>query len=110
MSKNKKTQSDTKAVNAAPKQTEPPKATELRIRKAETLDKPYFAGIDILKIIAVLFVIWVHTFLYNGFYGAKIDSEDYMLPIAFRWIAKAPVHAFRQTITYTSPMLTLSSI
>ncbi|MDD6060693.1 MAG: acyltransferase [Ruminococcus sp.] len=98
MSKNKKTQPDTKAENETPKQTEPPKATELRIRKADTLDKPYFAGIDILKIIAVLFVIWVHTFLYNGFYSAKIDSEDYMLPIALRWIAYTCVPIF-MTIT-----------
>lgn len=102
MSKNKKTKPDTNAasgnVKQAEPQTAPPQATELRIRKPELLDKPYFAGIDILKIIAVLFVIWVHTFLYNGFYGAKIDSEDYLLPIAFRWIAYTCVPIF-MTIT-----------
>lgn len=106
MSKNKKTAPDKDAKTANTPKTKkqttdapipasvPPTADGLRIRKAESLAKPYFAGIDILKIIAVLFVIWVHTFLYNGFYSAKIDSEDFMLPIAFRWIAYTCVPIF----------------
>lgn len=104
MNKNKKSpQRSNNAPKTAKKaqkaQTkEPPKADGLNIRKSNELEKPYFAGIDILKLIAVLFVIWVHTFLYNGFYSTPINDQKYLAPIACRWIAYTCVPIF-MTIT-----------
>lgn len=101
MSKSKKSsQRSNKPLNAVKKEQikEPPKSSGLNIRKSNELTKPYFAGIDILKIIAVIFVIWVHSFLYNGFYGIPINDEKYLAPIACRWIAYSCVPIF-MTIT-----------
>ena len=64
--------------------------------------KPYFAGIDIVKILAAFFVVGIHTFLYNGFYGAEIRSgdTDYIIPIAMRWITYTCVPLFMITTGY----------
>lgn len=36
--------------------------------------KPYYAGIDIIKIIALFMVVSIHTYLHDGMYGVAIDS------------------------------------
>lgn len=56
--------------------------------------KPYYAGIDIIKIIALFMVVSIHTYLHDGMYGVAIDSTKYILPIAFRWIAYTCVPLF----------------
>jgi len=64
--------------------------------------KPYFAGIDIVKILAAFFVVGIHTFLYNGFYNAEIRSGDtkFLVPIAMRWITYTCVPLFMITTGY----------
>ncbi len=57
-------------------------------------DKPYYAGIDIIKILAVFFVICIHFFLYSGFYYTPITETKYYAPIAFRWITYTCVPLF----------------
>ena len=75
--------------------TAPPKPASA----AKTV-KPYYAGIDILKILAALFVVGIHTFLYDGFYDARIQDGDtqFIVPIAFRWVFYSCVPIF-MTIT-----------
>ncbi len=77
----------------------PPDQTPL---KPSAPAKPYFAGIDIVKILAAFFVVGIHTFLYNGFYGAEIHSGDteYIVPIALRWIVYTCVPLFMITTGY----------
>ena len=69
---------------------------------AEKPVKPYFAGIDIVKIIAAFFVVGIHTFLYNGFYSAEIVKGDtkFIVPIAVRWIVYTCVPLFMITTGY----------
>lgn len=69
---------------------------------AEKPAKPYFAGIDIVKIIAAFFVVGIHTFLYNGFYSAGIHEGDtkYIVPIAVRWLVYTCVPLFMITTGY----------
>lgn len=69
---------------------------------AEKPAKPYFAGIDIVKILAAFFVVGIHTFLYNGFYSAEILEGDtkFLVPIAVRWIVYTCVPLFMITTGY----------
>lgn len=62
--------------------------------------KPYFAGIDILKILAAFFVVSIHTFLYSGFYDAAITDRKFMIPIAYRWISYTCVPIFMTVTGY----------
>ncbi len=62
--------------------------------------KPYYAGIDILKIIAALFVVGVHSFLYNGFYYEPITDRQFIIPIATRWITYTCVPIFMTVSGY----------
>jgi len=64
--------------------------------------KPYYAGIDILKILACFFVVGIHTFLYSGFYEARITSNDtqFLIPIAWRWITYTCVPIFMTVTGY----------
>ncbi len=64
--------------------------------------KPYFAGIDILKIIAAFFVVGIHTFLYDGFYYTPIQSGDtwFIIPIAMRWLYYCCVPIFMTVTGY----------
>ncbi|MBR4627517.1 MAG: acyltransferase [Ruminococcus sp.] len=75
-----------KAASASPKPAKAPSAPQ----------KPYFAGIDIIKILAAFFVVGIHTFLYNGFYYAEIHEGEtkYLVPIAVRWIVYTCVPLF----------------
>lgn len=73
--------------------------TEVKAVLSETVketpsQKPYYAGIDIIKIIALFMVVSIHTYLHDGMYGVAIDSTKYILPIAFRWIAYTCVPLF----------------
>ncbi len=65
---------------------------------AET--KPYYAGIDIVKILAVFMVVCIHFFLYNGFYQTPITDTSYYAPIAFRWISYTCVPLFMISTGY----------
>ena len=62
--------------------------------------KPYYAGIDILKIIEALFVVGVHSFLYNGFYYEPITDRQFIIPIATRWITYTCVPIFMTVSGY----------
>lgn len=73
--------------------------TEAKAVLSETVketpsQKPYYAGIDIIKIIALFMVVSIHTYLHDGMYSVAIDSTKYILPIAFRWIAYTCVPLF----------------
>lgn len=68
-------------------ENQPQSAPEVKVRQAApAVRKPYYAGIDILKILAALFVVGVHSFLYDGFYFEPITDRKFIIPIATRWI------------------------
>lgn len=56
--------------------------------------KPYYAGIDIVKILAMFMVICVHTYLHDGMYGEPITDSKFIIPIAFRWLSYTCVPLF----------------
>ncbi len=62
--------------------------------------KPYYAGIDIVKILAVFMVVCIHTYLYDGMYYEPVTSEKFMLPIALRWISYTCVPLFMISTGY----------
>ena len=68
--------------------------------KQEAPAKPYFAGIDIVKILAVFLVVSVHFFLYSGFYSTPITDEKWMPAIAHRWFSYCCVPLFMITTGY----------
>lgn len=71
------------------------------VRNAPVLHgKPYFAGIDILKLIAIFFVAGIHTFLYDGFYNVPIRDRSFIVPIAFRWLTFTCVPIFMTATGY----------
>ena len=70
--------------------------------------KPYFAGIDIVKILAVFLVVSVHFFLYNGFYYEPLTNSSALGPIAFRWLAYICVPLFMIATGYLMKNKTLS--
>lgn len=103
----KQNKSKVKKKVSPPKNTDELKKTAEAASSAE-LAKPYFAGIDILKLIAVFFVIWVHTFLFDGFYSASITETKYIAPITCRWIAFTCVPIFMTITGYLMKNKTLS--
>lgn len=56
--------------------------------------KPYYAGIDIIKILAMFMVICVHTYLHDGMYYVPMNDPKYIIPIACRWLAYTCVPLF----------------
>lgn len=62
--------------------------------------KPYYAGIDIIKILAVFMVVCIHTYLYDGMYGEPITDPKFILPIACRWISYTCVPLFMLSTGY----------
>lgn len=62
--------------------------------------KPYYAGIDIVKLIAVFFVVCVHFCLYNGFYYTPLNEKSALLPIAYRWLVYTCVPLFMISTGY----------
>lgn len=49
-------------------------------------DKPYYAGIDIIKILAAFFVVCIHFFLRSGFYDAPLSDTRYVPFLAVRFL------------------------
>lgn len=43
-----------------------------------------FFNLDLIRAVAICFVIWVHTFLYNGFYDRSVDNLYMFLSIFLR--------------------------
>ena len=77
------------------------KKTTVQSKNSVTMvHKPYYAGIDILKIIAALFVVGVPSFLYNGFYYEPITDRQFIIPIATRWITYTCVPIFMTVSGY----------
>ncbi len=62
--------------------------------------KPYYAGIDIVKILAVFMVVCIHTYLYDGMYYEPITDKKFLLPIALRWISYTCVPLFMISTGY----------
>lgn len=56
--------------------------------------KPYYAGIDIIKILAMFMVICVHTYLHDGMYGTSMNDPKFIIPIACRWLSYTCVPLF----------------
>ncbi len=71
--------------------------------------KPYYAGIDIVKILAVFLVVCIHFFLYSGFYYTPINDTSYYPLIAFRWISYTCVPLFMISTGYLMKNKTLSA-
>lgn len=68
-----------------------------------------FSGIDIVKILALLLVICVHTFLHTGFYGTPITMQFGAPQIFLRWIAFNCVPLFMITTGFLMCHKTLSA-
>ena len=43
-----------------------------------------FFNLDLIRAVAICFVIWIHTFLYNGFYNRSVDNLYMFLCIFLR--------------------------
>lgn len=63
------------------------------IFSTKNLEKRDF-GIDFVKTIAAFFVLSVHFFLNNGYYGIPMTEKDIMIPTAFRWLVFTGVPLF----------------
>lgn len=72
-------------------------------------EKPYFAGIDIIKILAVILVVCIHFFLYNGFYAYPLTNSSAIGPIAFRWVSYTCVPLFMISTGYLMKNKTFSA-
>ena len=76
---------------------------------AQAAEKPYFAGIDIVKILALILVVCIHFYLYNGFYYFSITNSSAIGPIAFRWVAYSCVPLFMISTGYLMKNKTFSA-
>ena len=74
-------------------------------RPAET--KVRFAGIDIVKIVALILVVTVHAFLHTGFYSTPISFSFGAFQMIFRWIAFCCVPLFMTVTGYLMSRKTL---
>ena len=72
----------------------PPDESAAAAVQSNKLNKPYYAGIDIIKILAAFFVVSIHFFLYSGVYYVPIQSKEYIAPIAMRWLVYTCVPLF----------------
>lgn len=97
---------ESKAADTQSSQTEG-ETTAQSVPKAAA--KPYFAGIDIVKILAVFLVVCIHFFLYNGFYYTPLTNSSAYGPIAFRWIAYTCVPLFMISTGYLMKNKTFSA-
>lgn len=70
------------------------------VRKPRLRRKPYYAGIDIVKILAVFMVVCVHTYLHDGMYYEPINGTKYILPVMCRWISYTCVPLFMISTGY----------
>lgn len=96
-----------KAKSSAKKAAQKDKGSEAPA--AAKAEKPYFAGIDIVKILAVFLVVCIHFFLYNGFYYVPLTNSSAYGPIAFRWIAYTCVPLFMISTGYLMKNKTFSA-
>ncbi|MDE6848774.1 MAG: hypothetical protein K2J44_05460 [Ruminococcus sp.] len=85
--------SQAKKENTAQPNENPPEDVQAPI-------KPYYAGIDIVKILAVFMVVCIHTYLYDGMYYEPITDKKFLLPIALRWISYTCVPLFMISTGY----------
>ena len=76
---------------------------------AETPVQHYFAGIDIVKILAIFLVVCIHFFLYNDFYYESLANRAAYGPIMFRWIAFTCVPLFMISTGYLMKNKTFSA-
>ena len=63
-------------------------------------EKVRYAGIDIVKIVALLLVITVHSFLHTGFYSTPVTFSFGALQIYFRWASFCCVPLFMTVTGY----------
>lgn len=67
------------------------------------------AGIDIVKILAALFVIGVHSFYNTGYYSYSIPNDPIEIPaITMRWLSYTCVPLFMMCTGYLTKNKTLS--
>ena len=71
--------------------------------------KERFAGIDIVKITALILVVSVHAFLHTGFYSTPVSFQFGALQIYFRWIAFCCVPLFMTVTGYLMSRKTLTA-
>lgn len=62
--------------------------------------KVRYAGIDIIKIVALIFVVTVHSFLHTGFYSTPMSVDFGLFQIFFRWAAFCCVPLFMTVTGY----------
>ncbi|MDE6502561.1 MAG: acyltransferase family protein [Ruminococcus sp.] len=79
---------------------QPRPAENETLRKSRKKKKPYYAGIDIVKILAVFMVVCIHTYLHDGMYYDSITGTKYILPVMFRWISYTCVPLFMISTGY----------
>jgi len=70
------------------------------VRKSRPHKKTYYAGIDIVKILAVFMVVCIHTYLHDGMYYDSITGAKYILPVMCRWLSYTCVPLFMISTGY----------
>ena len=79
---------------------EPEYAAHSRSAHRSAGKKLRYAGIDIIKIVALIFVVTVHSFLHTGFYSTPMTVEFGLFQIFFRWAAFCCVPLFMTVTGY----------
>lgn len=103
-------QSDVLEINQIISDTGPPLTEENvipsapvqneKVMKPRKRKKPYYAGIDIVKILAVFMVVCIHTYLHDGMYYDSITGTKYIMPVMCRWLSYTCVPLFMISTGY----------
>lgn len=83
-------------MNPEPELTAPSRSAE----QSAPPKKVRYAGIDIIKIIALIFVVTVHSFLHTGFYSTPMSLDFGLFQVFFRWAAFCCVPLFMTVTGY----------
>ena len=82
-------------MNPEPEYAAPPRSADRPAPK-----KVRYAGIDIIKILALIFVVTVHSFLHTGFYSTPMTFDFGLFQTFFRWAAFCCVPLFMTVTGY----------
>ncbi len=82
-------------MNPEPEYAAPPRSADRPAPK-----KVRYAGIDIIKILALIFVVTVHSFLHTGFYSTPMTVDFGLFQTFFRWAAFCCVPLFMTVTGY----------
>ena len=82
-------------MNPEPEFAAPPRSQDTPAPK-----KVRYTGIDIIKILALIFVVTVHSFLHTGFYSTPMSFDFGLFQVFFRWAAFCCVPLFMTVTGY----------